>query len=44
MLLQRRLDVITAKARRVDRQVDDAGGHQLPTSAWIAPGPSAVLP
>src|SRR5439155_19326483 len=42
-LLQRLLERVAAKARRVPGDVDDAR-HQAPTSARIAPGPSAVLP
>ena len=39
---QRALQLVAAQARRVPGDVDHAG-HQAPTSAWIAPGPSARL-
>src|SRR5262249_62360428 len=42
-LVQRVLERIGAKARGVPRD-DHRGGHQAPTSARIAPGPSAVFP
>src|ERR1035441_5073874 len=42
-LVERDLEVLAAKARGVPGH-DHRAGHQAPTSAWIAPGPSAVLP
>src|SRR5262249_42758019 len=47
-LVQRSLEALGAKARRVPGHdhgaVAFAGHCYAPTSAWIAPGPSAVLP
>src|ERR1019366_8815933 len=37
------LEVLGTKAGGVPGD-DHGSGHQAPTSAWIAPGPSAVLP
>src|SRR5205807_549629 len=42
-LAQRLLEGIRAEAGRIPGD-DDRPWHQAPTSAWIAPGPSAVLP
>ncbi len=42
-IVERGLEVLAAKARGVPGH-DHRAGHQAPTSAWIAPGPSAVLP
>src|SRR5436190_307278 len=42
-LLQRGLERVGAEAGRVPGD-DEAGLHQAPTSARIAPGPSAVRP
>src|SRR4029077_2406726 len=42
-LVQVGLESVAAKTGRVPRH-DHRPGHQAPTSAWMAPGPSAVLP
>src|SRR4029079_16519524 len=42
-LLQRRLELVAPEQRGVPGDMHDAG-HQAPTSARIAPGPSAVRP